>query len=73
MLLLFYFQLWNSVGIIRGFCREDSSDELDIEFHDTTLHHGFRMNNVAGYSMAALTEQAVVLASPRLADIPRFS
>ncbi|XP_073989333.1 chromosome transmission fidelity 4 isoform X2 [Rhodnius prolixus] len=63
------FMVWNSTGIVRHFNTEDMND-IDIEFHDTSLHHNFRMNNIAGHTMGALTPQALILACPTNETFP---
>lgn len=49
---------------------EDMND-IDIEFHDTSLHHGIRMNNLLGHTIATLTEKLAVFGSPKTEDGPR--
>lgn len=57
------FMKWNSVGIIKQYNTE-SENSIDIEFHDTAIHHSMHLNNHVGYTMADLSKEAVVLASP---------
>ena len=45
---------------------------VEIEFHNTSTHHAFSMPNPLGFSMAALNEQALVLACERSEDVPRY-
>ncbi|CAH1402703.1 unnamed protein product [Nezara viridula] len=63
------YMVWNNVGIIRQFNMEDMND-IDIEFHDTSLHHGVRMNNLLGHTIATLTEKLAVFGSPKTEDGP---
>ena len=58
----FCLQLWNSVGIIRQYNTEEESS-VDVEFHNTSTHHALHINNSAGFSLAALSEQVVALAT----------
>jgi len=46
---------------------------VEVEFHNTSTHHAFSMANPLGFSMAALNEQAVVLACGRSEDVSRYS
>ena len=56
------YMAWNNVGIVRSFNEEESSTE--VEFHDTSVHHGFHIPNTFGHTMAALSTQALLLACP---------
>ena len=38
---------------------------VEVEFHNTSTHHSFSLPNPSGYSMAALSEQALVLATEK--------
>ena len=58
------------MGIVRQFNNDDTS-EIDIEFHDISIHHPFRINNILGHTMAALSSQALILACPKSVDSPR--
>ena len=55
------FMVWNSVGIVKSFTSEDDKS-IDIEFHDTAVHHPIHLSNVRGYTMAALTDKCLALA-----------
>ena len=66
---LFYFQLWNSIGIIKQYSGEDSS--IEVEFHDTSIHHPLRFNNESGFTMAALSNNILVFASEASGDKQR--
>ncbi|XP_009994758.1 PREDICTED: WD repeat and HMG-box DNA-binding protein 1 [Chaetura pelagica] len=55
------FMVWNSVGIIR--CYNDEQDNaIDIEFHDTSIHHATHLPNSLNHTMADLSIEAVLLA-----------
>ena len=54
--------VWNSVGIVRSFNSEDESS-VDVEFHDTSVHHPIHLGNSNGYTMADLSVEAVLLAT----------
>ncbi|XP_054683509.1 WD repeat and HMG-box DNA-binding protein 1 [Grus americana] len=59
--LMHRFMVWNSVGIIR--CYNDEQDNaIDIEFHDTSIHHATHLPNSLNHTMADLSTEAVLLA-----------
>ncbi len=45
---------------------------VEVEFHNSSTHHSFSLPNHSEYTMATLNEQALVLASERTEDAPRF-
>ena len=65
-------QVYNLVGMVRSHGDEEAS-MVEVEFHNTSTHHAFSMANPLGFSMAALNEQAVVLACGRSEDVSRYS
>uniref|UniRef100_A0A8C6DMN5 WD repeat and HMG-box DNA-binding protein 1 n=1 Tax=Moschus moschiferus TaxID=68415 RepID=A0A8C6DMN5_MOSMO len=55
------FMVWNSFGIIR--CYNDEQDNaIDVEFHDTSIHHATHLSNTLNYTVADLSHEAVLLA-----------
>ncbi|XP_005437964.2 WD repeat and HMG-box DNA-binding protein 1 [Falco biarmicus] len=55
------FMVWNSVGIIR--CYNDEQDNaIDVEFHDTSIHHATHLPNSLNHTMADLSTEAILLA-----------
>jgi chromosome transmission fidelity protein 4 len=54
---------WNSVGVITQFNREED-DSIEIEFHNASYHHTIHLKNQYGYTMADMSREVVVLASP---------
>ncbi|XP_037011581.2 WD repeat and HMG-box DNA-binding protein 1 [Artibeus jamaicensis] len=55
------FMVWNSIGIIR--CYNDEEDNaIDVEFHDTSIHHATHLTNTLNYTIADLSHEAVLLA-----------
>ncbi|XP_027426701.2 WD repeat and HMG-box DNA-binding protein 1 isoform X7 [Zalophus californianus] len=55
------FMVWNSVGIIR--CYNDEQDNaIDVEFHDTSIHHATHLSNSLNYTVADLSYEAALLA-----------
>lgn len=63
------FMVWNSVGVVRQYVGDgDEDSSIDVEFHDTSVHHSLHLSNNAGYSMADLSKEALLLASDGDAD-----
>lgn len=59
--LMHRFMVWNSVGVIR--CYNDEQDNaIDVEFHDTSVHHAMHLTNTLSHTMADMSPEAVVLA-----------
>nr|XP_058149388.1 WD repeat and HMG-box DNA-binding protein 1 isoform X2 [Dasypus novemcinctus] len=55
------FMVWNSIGIIR--CYNDEQDNaIDVEFHDSSLHHATHLSNTLNYTVADLSHEAILLA-----------
>ncbi|XP_062974254.1 WD repeat and HMG-box DNA-binding protein 1 [Elgaria multicarinata webbii] len=55
------FMAWNSIGIIR--CYNDEQDNaIDVEFHDTSMHHAMHLPNPLNHTMADLSREAILLA-----------
>ncbi|XP_056123194.1 WD repeat and HMG-box DNA-binding protein 1 [Rhinichthys klamathensis goyatoka] len=59
--LMHRFMMWNSVGIVRGY-NDDQDNAIDVEFHDTAIHHAMHLTNSLGHTMADLSQEAVLLA-----------
>ncbi|XP_028999751.1 WD repeat and HMG-box DNA-binding protein 1 isoform X2 [Betta splendens] len=57
------FMMWNSVGIVRGY-NDEQDNAIDIEFHDTAVHHAMHLTNSLGHSIADVSQEAVLLACP---------
>lgn len=55
------FMVWNSVGIIRCY-NDDQDSAIDVEFHDTSIHHATHLSNAFNYTMGTLSHEAVLLA-----------
>lgn len=56
------YMVWNSVGIVQSF-NSDEESSINVEFHDSAIHHPIHLGNNNGYSMADLSAEAVLLAS----------
>jgi len=63
-------QMWNSVGIIRGY-NDDQDNAIDVEFHDTAIHHAMHLTNSLGHTMADLSQEAVLLACEGTDELAR--
>ncbi|XP_030644829.1 WD repeat and HMG-box DNA-binding protein 1 [Chanos chanos] len=59
--LMHRFMMWNSVGIIRGY-NDEQDNAIDVEFHDTAVHHAMHLTNTHNHTMADLSQEAVLLA-----------
>ncbi|XP_076151713.1 WD repeat and HMG-box DNA-binding protein 1 [Alosa pseudoharengus] len=55
------FMMWNSVGIVRGY-NDEQDNAIDVEFHDTAVHHAMHLTNSLGHTMADMSQEAVLLA-----------
>uniref|UniRef100_A0A4X2KS58 WD repeat and HMG-box DNA binding protein 1 n=1 Tax=Vombatus ursinus TaxID=29139 RepID=A0A4X2KS58_VOMUR len=55
------FMVWNSVGIIRCY-NDDQDSAIDVEFHDTSIHHATHLSNTLNYTIADLSHEAILLA-----------
>ncbi|XP_056135096.1 WD repeat and HMG-box DNA-binding protein 1 [Lampris incognitus] len=56
------FMMWNSVGVVRGY-NDEQDNAIDVEFHDSAIHHAMHLTNSLGHTMADLSQEAVLLAS----------
>lgn len=61
------FMVWNSVGVVRAHNTEEESS-IEVEFHDSAVHHPMHQGNSLGHTMAALSDEALLLACPRDVD-----
>lgn len=41
---------------------------IDVDFHDASIHHSFRINNLLNHTLAALNSEALVLACEKNED-----
>ncbi|KAM5130000.1 WD repeat and HMG-box DNA-binding protein 1 [Mantella aurantiaca] len=59
--LMHRFMMWNSIGVIR--CYNDEQDNaIDVEFHDTSIHHALHLTNTLNHTVADMSQEAVMLA-----------
>uniref|UniRef100_A0A3Q3IZJ8 WD repeat and HMG-box DNA-binding protein 1 n=1 Tax=Monopterus albus TaxID=43700 RepID=A0A3Q3IZJ8_MONAL len=61
--LMHRFMMWNSVGIVRSY-NDEQDNAIDVEFHDTAVHHAMHLTNSLGHTMADISQEAVLLACP---------
>ncbi|MBN3298796.1 WDHD1 protein, partial [Amia calva] len=59
--LMHRFMVWNSVGIVRGY-NDEQDNAIDVEFHDTSVHHALHLTNTLEHTLADLSQEAVLLA-----------
>uniref|UniRef100_H3DN87 WD repeat and HMG-box DNA-binding protein 1 n=1 Tax=Tetraodon nigroviridis TaxID=99883 RepID=H3DN87_TETNG len=62
------FMTWNSVGIVRSY-NDEQDNAIDVEFHDTAVHHAMHLTNSLGHIMADLSQEAVLLACPSTEEL----
>lgn len=63
--------MWNSIGIVHCYSTEDENS-IDVEFHDTSLHHALHINNFMKHTTATLTDEVSVLACEIQDEAPRY-
>ncbi|KAJ0182402.1 hypothetical protein K1T71_001771 [Dendrolimus kikuchii] len=56
------YMCWNDIGIVRCHTGENGESSIDVEFHDTNIHHGIHLNNYLNHSMASLSSSVLALA-----------
>lgn len=58
------------MGVVH--CHDNEATSLiEVDFHNGGTHHSFSLPNSLSHSMAALSEQALVLACGKTDDQPR--
>ena len=58
------FLCWNGVGIIKGLIdQEKGISSIVIDFHNINTHHTIQLQNKEDFTMGALSDTCVVLAS----------
>ncbi|XP_057323397.1 WD repeat and HMG-box DNA-binding protein 1 [Microplitis mediator] len=63
--LLSRFMVWNDVGIVRCYTSEDNEESsIEVEFHDTSVHHSMHMSNYFRHTIAALSCEALAMSCP---------
>ncbi|XP_040189566.1 WD repeat and HMG-box DNA-binding protein 1 isoform X1 [Rana temporaria] len=59
--LMHRFMMWNSIGVIRCY-NDDQDNAIDVEFHDTSIHHAMHLTNTLNHTIADMSQEAVLLA-----------
>lgn len=59
------------MGIVRGY-NDDQDNAIDVEFHDTAIHHAMHLTNTLGHTMADLSQEAVLLACEGTDELARY-
>ncbi|KAK7879828.1 hypothetical protein WMY93_033505 [Mugilogobius chulae] len=57
---------WNR----RGY-NDEPENSIDIEFHDSAVHHNMHLSNSLGHNMADISQEAVLLACPGTDELSR--
>ncbi|XP_062553662.1 WD repeat and HMG-box DNA-binding protein 1 [Armigeres subalbatus] len=55
--------VYNHVGIVRAHS-DDRENYIEVEFHDSSQHHGIHMKNFLNHTMAGLSESVLAMACP---------
>ncbi|XP_059096826.1 WD repeat and HMG-box DNA-binding protein 1-like [Tigriopus californicus] len=55
------FMVWNDVGVVKCF-NTDDENSIEVDFHDTSVHHSFHISNAHNHTMADLSTEILVLA-----------
>lgn len=55
---------------MRGY-DDEQDNAIDIEFHDTAVHHAMHLTNSLGHTIAGLSQEAVLLACPGTDELAR--
>lgn len=56
------YMVWNHVGIVRAH-KTESENAIEVEFHDSSVHHGIHIVNYANHTMASLSTTVLALCS----------
>ncbi|XP_039757600.1 WD repeat and HMG-box DNA-binding protein 1 [Pararge aegeria] len=56
------YMCWNEIGIVRCHTAENGESSIDVEFHDSGIHHGIHLNNYLNHTMASLSSHVLALA-----------
>lgn len=65
------FQAWNNTGIIKCYNSEDGRESsIEVEFHDSSVHHPIHINNYLQHTLAALSTKALALACSESEETP---
>jgi chromosome transmission fidelity protein 4 len=62
-----FFMVWNAVGVVKCLNDEDEPS-VEVEFHDSAVHHPMHLGNAAGHTMADLSSTCLALACEAIED-----
>lgn len=54
------YMVWNQVGIVRAH-KTDSENSIEVEFHDSSVHHSIHITNYANHTLASLSTTVLAL------------
>ncbi len=57
-----FFMVWNSVGLVRCINGGEDDSSIEVEFHDTSVHHPLHISNALGHTMADISSTNLALA-----------
>ncbi|XP_050076148.1 WD repeat and HMG-box DNA-binding protein 1 [Anopheles maculipalpis] len=57
--------VYNHVGIVRRHAT-GQENSIEVEFHDSQVHHGIHLNNFLNHTMAGLSESVLAMACPNV-------
>lgn len=59
------------MGIVRSYS-DEQDNAIDVEFHDSAVHHAMHLTNTLEHSMADLSHEAVLLACEGTDELARY-
>lgn len=54
------YMVWNHVGIVRAH-KTVNENSIEVEFHDSSVHHGIHLNNYLNHTIASLSTTVLAL------------
>lgn len=58
------------MGIVRSY-NDEQDNAIDVEFHDSAVHHAMHLTNTLEHSIADLSQEAVLLACEGTEELAR--
>lgn len=59
------------MGIVRSY-NDEQDNAIDVDFHDSDVHHAMHLTNTLEHSMADLSQEAVLLACEGTDELARY-
>lgn len=56
------YMMWNQVGIVRAH-KTTNENSIEVEFHDSSVHHGLHINNYLNHTLSSLSTSVLALCS----------